>query len=73
MAKKNATTCDAPLLVSRERAADLLGVSIRTLQRLTNSGELPAVRFGTGGRKVVRYKVSDLETFCTKSRTVAGA
>ncbi|MDR0837023.1 MAG: helix-turn-helix domain-containing protein [Propionibacteriaceae bacterium] len=43
-------------LVSRAESAEMLGLSPRTLDRLTAAGQLTAVRFG----RVVRFKLSDL-------------
>jgi excisionase family DNA binding protein len=44
---------DAPLLVSREKAAWTLGVSVRSLDYLLSKGELPCRRIG--GRVLVPY------------------
>ena len=47
------------LLVSREEAANLLGVSLSTIKRMEDSGELPAPqRFG---ERIVRHRLVDIE------------
>jgi len=48
---------ERPLVVSAREAANLLGVSPRTIWSLTASGELPHARIG---RRVV-YPVAELE------------
>ena len=40
------TQCPEPLLVSAAAAAELLGVSARTLWSLTHTGDMPFVRMG---------------------------
>lgn len=61
---------DDQLLLTRERAADVLAVSPRTLQRMSAPhGPIPVVSFGTGKRRIVRYRISDLEAFCDNCRT----
>ncbi len=45
--------------ISLSKAADTLGVSVRTLRRRVASGELPAYR---SGRRIIRVRVDDLET-----------
>lgn len=50
------------LAVGAKEAASMLGISPRTLWTLTNSGEIPCVRYGTNGRSI-RYRVADLEAF----------
>jgi len=44
--------------ISLGKAADILGVSVRTLRRRVASGELPAFR---SGRRIIRIRVNDLE------------
>ena len=48
-------------LLKAEEAACYLGIGPRTLWSMTNSGELPSVRFGAGRRKSVRYDLDDLD------------
>lgn len=50
------------VLATERQAAQLLGVSARTLQdwRLSGKGPLPFTKLG---RKMVRYKVADLEAY----------
>lgn len=50
------------LAVDAKEAAAMLGMSQRTLWTLTNSGEVPCVRYGTN-RRSKRYRVADLEEF----------
>jgi len=45
-------------LVPISRAAQLLGVSIYTMRRWDESGQLPAVRLPSGHR---RYRLADIE------------
>jgi excisionase family DNA binding protein len=47
------------MLVSQARAAELLGVSERTVYAYAQAGQLPRVKLGT----TVRYRVADLEAF----------
>ncbi len=44
------------LLVNRKAAARLLGLSVRTVWTLTNTGAIPVVRIG----RAVRYRPADL-------------
>lgn len=48
---------DASLLVSEQRAAELLGISSRTLWGLRANGQIPCVRVG----RCVRYSVESLK------------
>ena len=48
-----------PLAVPVKQAAALLGISPRKLWTLSNTGEIPAVRFG----RCVRFRPEDLEAF----------
>lgn len=57
----------ASLLRQRE-AAEYLGVSPRTLRRLVELGQLPSVRFGTGGRESVRFESSDLDCWIASKK-----
>jgi len=49
----------APLL-TRQQAAASLGVSLRTIDNLATSGDLPTIRIGAA----VRIRPSALEYFC---------
>lgn len=54
-----------PLLIAREEAAKQLGVSLRTLDALIASGDLPIVRFGRSVRirpSALDYLVESRET-----------
>jgi prophage regulatory protein len=57
-----------PLYVSLENAADMLGVSISTVQKLVRDKELTPPRKISGGR--VGYLVRELEEFA-ESRPVS--
>ncbi len=49
----------AARLISREQAAELLGVSLSTVKRMEERGELPEpIRFND---RVVRYRLVDIE------------
>jgi excisionase family DNA binding protein len=52
---------DSTVLISREQAAELLGCSISTIQRLEKSGELPEPR--RYGHRTVRHRVGDIRDF----------
>ena len=54
----------APLLTVRE-AAEVLRICERTLWTLTNSGEVPSVRFG----RSVRYDQDDLAVWIAARKT----
>jgi excisionase family DNA binding protein len=58
----------APLLVSAKATASMLGISARLLYSLTASGELPAVRI----RRMVRYRVADVEAFIARHAPPTG-
>ncbi len=60
---KNQTSLD-PLLVSSVDAARMLGVCLRTLLTLTNSGEIPFIRV----RRCNRYYVDDLRAFIERNK-----
>lgn len=47
------------LLVTKAEAAERLGVSVRTIERLVAAGRLPQVHV----ERLARFRVSDLETF----------
>jgi excisionase family DNA binding protein len=48
--------------ITVEQAAERLGVSKKTIWRLVNGGDLPAVQIG--GRQCIRIDVDDLDTVC---------
>ena len=58
-------THEQPLAVSMKQAAALLGISTRKLWTLSNTGEIPAVRFG----RCVRFRPEDLEAFIERHRS----
>jgi excisionase family DNA binding protein len=47
---------DADALVDVHRAAELLGCSVPTIERLTKAGEIPSLKVG----RLRRYRPSDL-------------
>jgi predicted DNA-binding transcriptional regulator AlpA len=52
---------DDVILVSREQAAEMLGVSLSSIQRLEKRGELPKPqRYGT---RIVRHQLKDIVAF----------
>ena len=60
-----------PLLTVSE-VADRLRVSVKTVRRRIESGELPAVRIGTGIRAPVRVDGDALDALLHPARTEAG-
>jgi excisionase family DNA binding protein len=50
-----------PDLVSIERAAEILGVTTRTVRLWISRGELPACRLG---KRIIRIDYEDLRNFC---------
>jgi len=51
-------TISTSQLLSPNQAAELLGLSVRTIRRRIATGQLPAYR---SGRKVIRIKTADLD------------
>jgi excisionase family DNA binding protein len=58
---------ESPLLTLAE-AAEFLGVSERTVQRLAAAGDIPRRRIST---RTVRYAQADLVAYIRRSREVA--
>jgi len=57
-----------PTLVTRQEAAEFLGVRVQTLAKWAMTGEhLPVIHVG----RSVRYRVSDLEAFVGRNTTPA--
>ena len=54
---------EVPPFMSRLEAAQLLGVTERTLRRWELRGQLPAVRIN---RRLIRYRRSDIEEMAEK-------
>lgn len=54
--------------MSTGAAAGRLGVTVRTLYRIIDEGELPAYRFG----RVIRLQESEVDTFIRSSRIAPG-
>lgn len=55
--------------LSTKSAAERLGVTVRTLYRLIDEGQLPAYKFG----RVIRLKEQEVDTFITSSRIQPGS
>jgi excisionase family DNA binding protein len=55
--------------ISLDEAAEFLGVSSKTIRRLVSSGDLRAYR---AGKRLVRLRSSDVESFLKPIATVAG-
>ncbi len=55
--------------LSTRAAAEYLGVTLRTLYRFIDEGQLAAYQFG----RVIRLKTSDVETFIDASRISPGS
>ena len=54
--------------LNTKAAARHLGITVRTLYRFIDEGQLPAYRFG----RVIRLKASDVEAFIEGSRIEPG-
>jgi len=64
---------ESTVLVSREQAAEILGCSISTVQRLERNGELPEPR--RYGHRTVRHRLGDIRAFAqtfAKARPAVG-
>lgn len=61
-------TDDAPQWLSTNKAADYLGMTLRTLYRLIDAGDLSAYKFG----RVIRLKQSDVDSFIEASKIEPG-
>ena len=55
--------------MSTGEAARRLGVTVRTLYRLIDEGELPAYKFG----RVIRLQEADVDEFINASRIAPGS
>jgi excisionase family DNA binding protein len=56
---------EAGVLVSRDEAAEMLGVSLSSIQRLEKRGELPEPqRFGA---RTVRHRLEDIRAFAKRT------
>lgn len=54
------------MLLSRSKAAEYLGISVRTLDRRTKARQIPVVRPRPGGK--VQYLRRDLDRFIERHR-----
>jgi len=55
--------------LSTKEAAEMLGVTSRTVYRFIDEGDLPAYKFG----RVIRVKAADLENFVEGCRVEPGS
>ncbi len=62
------STNDAPVWLNTSKAAELLGITPRTLYRFLDEGQLPGYRFG----RVIRLKESDVLAFIEDVRIKPG-
>jgi excisionase family DNA binding protein len=58
-----------PTWMSTQEAAERLGITVRTLYRLIDHGELPAYKFG----RVIRLQEADVDDFIRRSRIEPGS
>ena len=63
-----ASASEAPLSVSAREAANVLRVSVSTIERLTRSGALPSVKIGS----LRRYRVETLKAFLQSRESAVG-
>jgi excisionase family DNA binding protein len=68
-----AENAQPPLALRPREAAQMLGVSPRTLWEWTRTGIVPAVRLGSGKRKTVLYPVAALQTWLSQQAEAATA
>jgi excisionase family DNA binding protein len=54
---------DSPLALRAKEAARALSISARHLFTLTQNGEIPCVRIGSGSRKTVLYPMDSLRNW----------
>ncbi len=60
---------DAIQWLSTKEGSSRLGITLRTLYRFIDEGQLPAYKFG----RVIRLKESDLQQFVDRSRIEPGS
>lgn len=63
------TTTGGTRLLSLSQAAEILGLSIKTIRRRIAAGDLPAYR---SGRRLIRVKASDLDRLLRRIPTARG-
>lgn len=51
-----------PLLVGKKEAADMLAVSVKTLEKVISRGGIPVIKIGA--RTLIRY--ADLVEYCSR-------
>lgn len=54
--------------LSTQESAERLGVTLRTLYRFVDEGQIPAYKFG----RVIRLKAADVEAFIDNARIKPG-
>lgn len=62
---------EQPRFLTKQQAADYLGISIRTLNRLIMNREIAFYKYGEGRRANVRIAQSDLLKWTAKFRNEA--
>lgn len=68
----------APLSLRPREAAAVLGISTKTLERLTKDGEIQALKIGTSAAKkrlngtITVYEVDELRAYLDRCRAAAG-
>lgn len=50
-------------MLTADLAAEMLGISTRTLRRWANEGKLPRIRLGQFDQSPIRFRRSDVEQF----------
>lgn len=65
----DATSCSPVLLLTREQAAQVLGISPRKVWGMTASGEIPHIKLG----RCVRYPLERLQRWVAERTTGGGA
>lgn len=58
---------DGPRIIGSHDAADLLGVSQRTVQRMADTGTIPVIRTTVGRRREYLFDADAIEEYAHKS------
>lgn len=58
-------TSDSDLMTIKE-VAEYLGCHPQTVRNMESSGKIKAIRFGSGQRKMVRFKASEIKAMIEK-------
>lgn len=64
---------DEPLALRSRAAAEMLGISARFLWDLTQRGDVPCVRLGSGRRQTILYPVSLLREWLASQGSSASS